>query len=323
LIPAYAAHSGTAVKGFIVSESKPFGFASQSDVSSDLIARSFGFVNNKINYDAGNSWKRMLRDIFANPFGPANFHKNAGYEQFLGATILNGGNSFLIANDSNSWRLLSDREDALERYAARVLFRDNVVDSSVPDYLDHVRNEIFSVIPKLDNISVFRSLHQIYLNKTSPAGAFESMNLAGDFQYIYYPFISAASKEWPEAIFYDRAVQMALFKNYFPDLLKFPDQKGKVWNERHRIGAVAKVRNKVRMRFRTDGLSYARWLSSVWYKSLNDAAERFVHHSGNSLAINILRDSEACTSSQDRFDLLKLSVLCCCISSGEFLTSCE
>ncbi|WP_194855657.1 asparagine synthetase B family protein [Alloalcanivorax venustensis] len=320
LIPAYAERVGLPVKGYIVSEARPRGFLSQSELSSDLVSKHFNLENKKINFDEGDPWGRLIRDIHVNPFGPANFHKNAGFEGFHGDIILTGGNSFVIANDNNAWRDLAEIDgDPVENYARKIFFRGFSSECDDKDYISNLKECIQVAIPNGDNFSSFRTLHQLYLNKTSPAGAFESMSMAGEFQYIYHPFITEESKRWPEHIFYDRKVQSALFEGFFPELLSFPDQSGKVWrNDGQKLGRFARVKSKIRLKVRTDGLNYPRWLASSWYRGLMKLVECEVSRSQSGLPSELLREASIHKRAQDSVDLVKLAIMVRYLEAGDF-----
>jgi hypothetical protein len=126
MIPAYAKEFNLKVKGFQVVNRAPNGWCNQSSLSAKKIARYFGIPHQTIPFNHSDGWKRLLRDLYVNPFGPANFHKNPDFSYFKNSLILNGGSSFIITNDSNYWMSAIRQSDPLKDFATKHFLRSNL-----------------------------------------------------------------------------------------------------------------------------------------------------------------------------------------------------
>lgn len=317
LIPAYAEKAGIKVNGYLVSNKKRF-LKNQSEKSADIIAKKYGFSFKKLRYDQGNGWSRLLRDLYVNPFGPANFHKNPQYEFFKDTLILTGGDSFTIVNDNNFWKTQEARKDPVRAMVFRQLLRKGIRDIDVDGYKSIIERQISICLDDGDAFSTLRSIHQVILNQTSPAGAFESMNLAGEFQYIYHPFATEQALKWPEELFYDRKVQSQLFKKYFPDLLLIPDQHGNYWEERFNKSFLDEFLRKVNLKVRTSGLDYRSWVTDDWVENLKDEVLKYGKDIGSVTSVNILNKFDFFSQPQDKLDMLKLSAMTVLLEEGSF-----
>ena len=309
VIPAYAQSSGVRLKGFVVCERRPRGLLNQSEKSARAIAKSYKFPHYGIDYKTGSGWERLLRDVAVNPFGPANFHKNAAFENFSGSLVLTGGNSFTVANDTNAWLEFAKEADVTEAYVRHNIARSSFISrDKKSEYIEAVRSQLKGSLNNDSAFCVSRSIHQSILNQTSPAGAFESMNFAGDFQYIYHPYATNAALHWPEELFYNRRVQLALFKNYFPGLLNIPDQNKAVWKPGGGRNKQSLVERLLR-RARTNGLAYSRWLNSTWFVRLIDKVEAELSGDESGYAREIFASRASFSDVQDQLDMIKLSLI--------------
>lgn len=305
IIPAYAHLFGIKINGFIVSNNKPLGLYNQSIHSGERIANYFGFPFLKINYYEGSGWERMIQDLYVNPFGPSNFHKNPKYDFFRNKLVLNGGSSFTIANDNNFWKIAEQMNNPIRSFIDKYLIRSNVKLDMLDEYEDLIRYQ-FEDFNVDDTFSLMRTMHQTYLNVTSPMGAFESMSFAGEFQYIYHPYATSKALKWPKHLFYDRIVQIELFNKHFPDLLSIPDQKGRYWNDDKKTKSFS---NKINMRIRKSGLDYPKWLKSSWFMKTFKQVEKYIYNSNSKLAIENFNRLNNYNKYQDQLDMIKISLI--------------
>lgn len=316
LIPAYARKAGLDVSGFLVIGKKPF-IKTQSEISAEAVAKEYGFRFRKFEYNQGDGWERLLRDLYVNPFGPANFHKNPRFEDFKDQLILNGGDSFTIVNDNNFWRTQNAQSDPVDAMVNSHLFRTESWSEEYGDYVSIVKSQLKTCLDSNSSFSVLRSIHQSFLNQTSPAGAFESMNLAGEFQYIYHPFATKYALKWPEWLFYDRKVQTVLFERYFPNLLKIPDQRGFVWKNGLQKNAKNSLLRKIEYRLRTSGLQYRRWMNSAWMKEVLKNVSVFIDECDSQYGKEFIHSFHSFSNTQDQLDMMKLSVLMSVLESNK------
>lgn len=307
VIPAIANKHGLTAKGFLVSDMSGL-IKNQSYVSAKRVQNILKFECSYFDFRENSSqfWERLIRDLLINPFGPANFHKNANFQLFKDSLVLNGGNSFLIANDNDSWKQYTNPgTDAINHYPKKILKRnflnEGLNDISDQSYTSLVREELSETVDIQDPFSTCRALHQKLLNKTSPQGAFESMSRSGTFSYIYYPGTEEITKYWPKSLFFNRKVQTELFKNFFPKLLNIADQNNK-------ISGYSSLRSRVLFKLRSNGLKYRTWVSETWYKELFMQVETKVKSLDSSLALEILLLNNHYNSAQDKMDNLKLAL---------------
>lgn len=316
LIPPLANEVGLRCNGFLISGDRIPGLANQSKLSSLEVAKKFGIENKIIDYTPTKStrFSRLMRDILVNPLGPANYHKNAKYWDFTGSLILNGGNAFLVANENNGWKKYVDtNSNALLGYFSEVLVRKGGPSEQLSsEWEEDLRSEIDSLVELTDDFSVCRTLHQKYLNKTSPMGAFESMNWIGDFHYLYYHGLSSLNRHWPRQIFFNRQVQYAVMRRFYPALLDIADQSGAP------AGRSPDVlhRRTVLDRVRGNGLNYRLWIRRRWFQSLLREVEGWAFMKSNPRATRILMEWGTYKTTQDMLDMVKLAVVVGMIDGG-------
>src|SRR5690606_15175602 len=104
-------------------------------------------------YDADDGWKRLLRDLYVNPFGPADFHKNPCYDLFEDKLILNGGNSFTIANDNNFWQSNKVRSNPIREMALNYFVRPSANVNDIENYIRTLSIQVNNAIPNKDPFS--------------------------------------------------------------------------------------------------------------------------------------------------------------------------
>lgn len=316
LIPPLANEVGLGCNGFLVSGDRIPGLASQSKRSSSAVAKKFSIENKFIDYTPTQSTRvsRLMRDILVNPLAGGDYHKNANYWEFTGELIVNGGNSFLITNDNNSWKKYVDGDgSALLGYSNEVLVRKGgPTEQLSPEWQEDLRSEMDSLVEPTDAFSVCRTLHQKYLNKTSPMGSFESMNWTGEYHYLYYYGTSCLYRHWPRHIFFNRQVQHTLMECFYPALLDVADQSGAPAG---RSSDVAH-RRTVLDRARGNGLNYRLWVRRRWFQSLIREVEGWEFMKSNARATRILTERDAYIKAQDKLDMVKLAVVVGMIDGG-------
>lgn len=318
VIPALAHEVDLSCKGFLVSGDWIPGLRNLSKLGSQKVAERYGIENRLIDYKSKKctNVQRLSADALVNPFGPANYHKNPEYRDFSGSLVVNGGNSFLIANDNGSWkRYLGKGEGALNGYFSDILVRKSSPNSGLPLLVEEtLRQEMGGLVDFSDDFSVCRTLHQKYLNKTSPMGAFESMSWAGEFHYLYYSGKSTLYRHWPKELFFDRRVQKEFMGHFYPDLMNIADQGGNRPDDKGK-------RNKLRgfiARVRGNGLNYGFWVRSGWFKQFVNDVSNFAFVKANSRTRSILQKSGEFSSAQDNLDMVKLAVVVGMIEAGIF-----
>jgi hypothetical protein len=317
VIPALAEEAGLGCKGFLVSGDQIPGLRNLSKLGSQKVAEKYGIENKLIDYKSKKctNIQRLSADALVNPFGPANYHKNPEYCDFSGSLVVNGGNSFLIANDNSSWKqYLGKGERALNGYFSDILVRKGHPNSGLPPFVEEtLRQEMGGLVDLSDDFSVCRTLHQKYLNKSSPMGAFESMNWAGEFHYLYYSGKSTLYRHWPKELFFDRRVQKEFMRHFYPDLMNIADQGGNRPDDKGK-------RNKMRSfiaRVRGNGLNYGFWVRSGWFRQLVNDVSNLGFVKTNSRSRKILQKSGEFSSAQDNLDMVKLAVVVGMIEAGQ------
>lgn len=316
IIPAYAKKYGIKSKGYLIcNKYKNFNslirFKSQSYHSALNIAKFYGDDLIVSNYDQGNLYDSILRDIYVNPTGQANYHKNVNFRDYLDRFIVNGGSSFTMTNDTSEWKNNSFINNPIESVVNSSLSRhskdgSNEIRNHLPAYLEKVSEEIGGIVPDNDYFSTIRTIYQKIKNQRSAMGAFESMSFAGDFQYIYHPFVSAKSLNWPISYFYNRKIQNVFFKKYHPGISRIPDQG----SNRFENGFLSPLLRKFDRRFRGTGLDYEIWVNSIFsIKNLNLLDDKFKH---KEIVINfdgLINRHGNYNRSQHFLDLLKMEIL--------------
>ena len=316
VIPALADEAGLGCKGFLVSGDRIPRLKNQSKLASEKVAEKYGVENLFIDFRSKKCTvdQRISRDLLVNPFGPANYHKNADYCRFRHGLVVNGGNSFLIANDNGSWKRHMNKDGAaLNGYFNDILVRKGGEEASRVDYVqEFVKSELDDVVDLSDPFSVCRTLHQKYLNKTSPMGAFESMNWVSDFHYMYYSGASTLYRHWPKEIFFDRSVQKEFMGHFYPDLISIADQGGNKLGNGQKKTLLEKFVSKAR----GNGLAYGQWLNSRWLRKLVSEVKDYEFLQNNSRSRAILSRFGQFSSAQDNLDMVKIALVVGMIESG-------
>jgi hypothetical protein len=317
VIPALAQEVGLGSKGFLVSGDRVPGLRNLSKLGSQKVAEKYGIENRLIDYKSKKctNIQRLFADALVNPFGPANYHKNPEYCDFSGSLVVNGGNSFLIANDNGSWkRYLGKGEGALNGYFSDILLRKDRLNSGLRPFVEETLRQEMGGGDFSDDFSVCRTLHQKYLNKTSPMGAFESMSWAGEFHYLYYSGKSTLYCHWPKELFFDRRVQKEFMGYFYPDLMNIADQGGNRPD--------SKVKKNIQRAFiakvRGNGLNYGSWVRSGWFKQFVNDVNNLEFVKANPRTRSILRKLGEFSSAQDNLDMVKLASVVGMIEAGVF-----
>lgn len=316
VIPALAKEVGLGCKGFLVSGDRIPGLRNLSKLGSEKVAKKYNIENQFIDYrsDKCSNIQRLVADALVNPFGPANYHKNADYCDFFGSLIVNGGNSFLIANDNGSWkRYLGKGQGALRGYVSDILLRKTrSVDRLSADHEKAVKQELEDLVDLSDEFSVCRTLHQKYLNKTSPMGAFESMNWAGEFHYLYYSGVNTLYRHWPRELFFDRRVQKEFMALFYPELMNIADQGGNRPDGKWKGNRLRSFMS----RLQGNGLHYGQWIRSGWFKEVVKDVSCLEFVKANLLSQSILKKLGEFDAAQDSLDMVKLALVAGMIEGG-------
>jgi len=309
LIPLFAQRNDVEVEGYLIGDKRPKKILlSRSAKSADILAKKFNINSRFLDYNMGDFLIRMERDVIVNPLGPANFFKNPLFWEYEHCLVVNAANSFIITNDRNTWKKFILQNNIgvklLNQYMLRKPLKGNQ-DYDNSTYIQNIADYFDKYINIDDTFSRIRSMHQIFWNKLSPNGGFESLNLAGDFLFLYYPYLWKKTLEWPEAWFFDRKIQYGVFNRVGEDLAKIPPQRPK------KIGDISKIKyflTKIDSRLRGSGIDYRWWESTKWFrdadKMLNEKIDSdfliLVEKHGLTLNRNFL-------DYQDYYDLLKIN----------------
>lgn len=325
LIPYFAKRNGVEVSGYFIGEEHVKQLKSRSARSADLVAKLTGTDYRVLPYDYGNPADRINRDILVNPLGPANHFKNSGYGEYAGAMVLNAADSFVITNDSNKWMQYIKsgiKDDELFRnYMLRPTFR-GLISTEISEYIKTFSDYFRVNVPLKDTFSTIRTLHQVYWNKVSPNGGFESLSRTGDFLFVYYPYLWYKSLSWQKDWFFDRKIQVGVFSKLDRRLRSIRTQKPlplsrDVSNTSARRWIDDKFA-RLDYKFRRSGIDYARWEKGSWFR---EAERIFISRPSKNfdelLNKNNISLDRNCLAFQDYYDLTKLRYITALMESGD------
>jgi hypothetical protein len=261
IIPGYLKKIPISFRGYVVTDRSSFN--NNTKASSDMVGKYYDFETRHLYFDQDNGWNRLLRDIFVNPLGPANFYKNPQYQGFSNKIILTGGNSFIVTNDTNSWKEICKSKNSFRVIAEKYMIYNNSVQNL--DKCESYLRKRFDY--GLDPFSLIRTFHAWHYNVHSPMGGFESMSNSGEFYYLYNSAVLKKSLNWPKDYFYDRKLQSMLLEKYFGFLSNIPDQTGLTMKQvKHK--KYQYYFKKIINRVLQNGMTYSSIVGSEWEKLL-------------------------------------------------------
>ena len=314
------------VEGYFIGVERQKKLRSRSVKSADQVARLTNVEYSILEYDSGEPIDRIERDSLVNPLGSANFFKNPRYSEYMDSLVLNAADSFVITNDSNKWqKLLSGNltnSELFRKYMIRPTFGNS--DSEVSSqYVRRFTDYFSSHIPLNDQFSIIRSIHQNYWNKPASSGAFETLSRAGDFFFIYYPFLWFRTLRWRKEWYFDRKIQLGLFSRLDRRLSSILTQKPLADPRNQKDSLVSRGRRflvKLDYKYRRSGIDYAYWENSDWFRT---ARNLILNQESNGvdeiLRKNAIELDRNLIQFQDYYDLLKIRYSVGRLESGNLL----